>query len=406
MEKIRHYIAFLLLVLSNMMMSAQEAVPADTTVADIPALDSISISILTCTPGTDLYAKFGHTALRVKDHTLHKDVVFNYGCFDGTANDFVFKFLLGQTDYLLEAEPYDYLVARYGYMGNGVKEQVLNLTQKEANHLLFLLLENIRPENQEYRYIWLYDNCTERARDMVEKAVGGKVVYERAGNNLTIRQMLHECLKEDPWVSFGIDMILGAEIDQQTDKRIQMFLPDVFSAEADEAYIEERDGSRKPYIAATNSIIRETIVRKEASTLTSPLTVFGLVLAGAVLLFAQEWKKKKYSLWWDVILHALQGVVGILIGFLFFFSSHPAVDSNWLIIIFNPIALLYAAWLIYSRRERKKKYLSYVNLAVMAGFMVVMLVCPQSFNPAMWLLALTLLVRAMAQAHFTYHRHP
>ena len=144
-------------MLACLLMSAQDSVAVSDKTKDALRLDSISISILTCTPGTDLYAKFGHTALRVKDHTLQQDVVFNYGCFDGTANDFVFKFILGQTDYLLEAEPYDYLVARYGYMGNGVKEQVLNLTKEEANRLLYLLLENIRPENQEYRYVWLYD---------------------------------------------------------------------------------------------------------------------------------------------------------------------------------------------------------------------------------------------------------
>ena len=267
----------------------------------------------------------------------------------------------------------------------------------------FLLLENIRPENQEYRYVWLYDNCTERARDMVEKAVDGKVVYDRVANPMTIRQMLHECLQEDPWVRFGIDMILGAEIDQITDKRIQMFLPDFFSAEADAAYIETADGSRVPYITGTNSIIQETIVRKEASMLTSPVVLFSLLLTMAILLFVQEWRKGQYDLWWDVVLHVLQGLAGLVVGFLFFFSSHPAVGSNWLVILFNPLPLFYAAWLVYCQKEKKKNVLAYANLAIIAGFIVVMLTCPQSFNPAMFLLVLALLVRAMSQAHFAYH---
>ena len=404
MERITRHIGILMMwMLACLLMSAQDSVTVSDKTKDALRLDSISISILTCTPGTDLYAKFGHTALRVKDHTLQQDVVFNYGCFDGTANDFVFKFILGQTDYLLEAEPYDYLVARYGYMGNGVKEQVLNLTKEEANRLLYLLLENIRPENQEYRYVWLYDNCTERARDMVEKAVDGKVVYERKDDPHTIRQMLHECLKEDPWVCFGIDMILGAEIDQQTNKRIQMFLPDFFSAEADDAYIEREDGSRMPYTRATNSIIEEIIIRKEASMLTSPLAVFALLLIGAILVFVKEWMKGRRDVWWDVTLHSLQGVAGLVVGFLFFFSSHPAVDSNWLVVLFNPLPLFYAGWLVYCQKKGRKNVLSYVNLAVTAGFLVTMAVCPQSFNPAMYLLVLTLLVRAMSQAHFAYY---
>lgn len=394
-------------VLTAMVCLAAQA--QDSTAAVAPEgmldarLDSVEVSVLTCTPGSDLYAKFGHTALRVKDFTRGADVVFNYGCFDGSANDFVFKFLLGQTDYLLQDEPFDYLVARYGYMGNGVKEQVLNLSQVEANRLLFLLAENARPENQEYRYVWLYDNCTERARDMVEKAVEGKVVYGRRVSEQTIRQMLHECLKNDPWVAFGIDLILGAEIDEQADRRIQMFLPDFFSGEADEACIVREDGSKAPYITETRMVIPETLVRKEASALTSPITLFALVLMGAVLLFAQEWRRGRYSLWWDVVLHGLQGLAGLLVGFLFFFSSHPAVDSNWLVILFNPLPLVYAAWLVFCHRTGRRNVLSYVNLAVTAGFIVVMLTCPQSFHPAMYLLVLVLLVRAMAQAHFAYH---
>lgn len=419
MVHLKRYILLMALGLANLLVAAQEHalvdtlskektqmvsdVNADTLAEELPIYDSISVSILTCTPGMDLYAKFGHTALRVKNHTLQKDVVFNYGCFDGSANDFVFKFLLGQTDYLLEAEPYDYLVARYGYMGTGVKEQVLNLTQEEANHLLFLLLENIQPQNQEYRYIWLYDNCTERARDMVERAVNGKVVYERAATDATIRQMLHQCLEKDPWICFGIDMILGAEIDQPADRRIQMFLPDFFSAEAEEALIEKVDGSQIPYIAQTNNIIERTKQGEATPFLLSPLFAFSLLLVGAVLLFVYEWKKKEYQIGLDVPLHIAQGLAGIIVAFLFFFSSHPAVDSNWLVVILNPIALFYAGWLVYCKKKRKKNLFSYVNLAVFAGFLAVMMACPQSFNPSMYLVVLVLLVRALSQAHFTYH---
>ena len=130
-------------------------------------------------------------------------------------------------------------------LGDGVSEQVLNLNQEEANRLLVMLLENLRPENQEYRYNWLYDNCTERARDMIEKAVEGRIEY--AGlldEDVTVRDMLHKCLKESPWVSFGIDVILGEEIDRKVDRRVMMFLPDVFRMEADGAYIVRNDGGR------------------------------------------------------------------------------------------------------------------------------------------------------------------
>lgn len=367
-------------------------------------MDSIEVSILTCTPGKDMYAKFGHTALRVRDYTIRKDVVFNYGCFDYNANNFVLKFLLGQTDYLLDAEEFDFLKYRYGLLGNGVSEQVLNLSQEEANRLLMLLLENLRPENQEYRYNWLYDNCTERARDMIEKAVDGKIEYsDKVDENVTVRDMLHKCLDKSPWVSFGIDMILGDEIDRKVDKRIMMFLPDVFKTESEGAYIKKSNGEQVEYVAGRSQVLEDINGPEEAHLLGSPLFVFSLVLLCSIGLMLQEFKRKQKTVWLDVTLHICQGLAGLLVAFLFFFSEHPAVDSNWLVIIFNPLPLFYAGWMLYCHKKGRRNTLSYVNLAAIAGFLVTMAVCPQSFNVAMWLVVLSLLVRALSQAHFAYH---
>lgn len=403
MTLLKQYILLIVFMLSHFSAAARDNA-STSFIGGIPVMDSISVSILTCTPGAELYSKFGHTALRVKNHTRNKDIVFNYGCFDYSEHNFVFKFLLGQTDYMLNAEPYNYLVERYGYMGTGVKEQVLNLTQGEANHLYILLLDNIRPENQEYRYIWLYDNCTERARNMVEKAVDGAIVYNRATVSLTIRQMLHQCLKEDPWTCFGIDMILGAEIDQPVDKRIQMFLPDFFSAEASEAYIAKNDGSRIPYIATTNDIIKETLKKEQASFLLSPLLALSVLFLLSIALFMQELVKSRYQMWLDIPLLVFQGLAGIIVSFLFFFSSHPAVDSNWLIIILNPIPLFYAGWIICCQKKGKRNTLSYLNIGILVIFSAIMLIGPQKYNPAMYLLVLTFLVRALSQGHFAYHQ--
>jgi len=401
---VRHIYLLAFFMLAWLPMSAQDtSAVEDSATATLP-LDSIEISILTCTPGKDMYAKFGHTALRVRDYTIHRDVVFNYGCFDYNASNFVLKFLLGQTDYLLDAEEFEYLKYRYGMLGNGVSEQVLNLSQEEANRLLALLLENLRPENQEYRYNWLYDNCTERARDVIEKAVDGRIEYAgMVDEEMTVRDMLHKCLEKSPWVSFGIDMILGDEIDRKVDKRIMMFLPNVFKTELDGAYIVKSNGEKLKYVSRRSKVLEDTNGPDEAYLLGSPLFVFSLLLLCTIGLTLKEFKRKQITGWLDVTLHTCQGLAGLLVAFLFFLSEHPAVDSNWLVILFNPIPLFYAGWLLYCYKKRKRNLLSYVNLAVTAGFLVTMAVCPQSFNIAMWLLALSLLVRALSQAHFAYH---
>ena len=405
MERMKRYIYLLtMVVLAGLPLSAQNSlvtVPAD---GDTLLLDSIEVSILTCTPGKDMYAKFGHTALRVRDYTRGEDVVFNYGCFDYNANNFVLKFLLGQTDYLLDDEPFDYLKYRYGMLGNGVTEQRLNLSQLEANRLLALLLENLQPENLEYRYNWLYDNCTERARDMLEKAVDGEIEYAGlADDDVTVRDMLHECLGNSPWVAFGIDLILGAEIDRRVDQRVMMFLPGVFEKESDGAHIVRANGERVVYVGARATVLEDKNEPDEATLVWAPICVFTLLLLGSMALSVEEFSRKRPTVWLDITMHVCQGLTGLLVAFLFFFSVHPAVDSNWLVIILNPLALVYAAWMWYCHKKERKNVLAYVNLVVMAGFLVTMCVCPQSFNPAMWLVVVTLLIRAAMQAHFAFH---
>lgn len=57
--------------------------------------------------------------------------------------------------------------------------------------------------------------------------------------------MLRDVLTDSPWVSFGIDMILGQEIDAAPDKRVQMFLPAFYSEEIAEATIRSGNENMK-----------------------------------------------------------------------------------------------------------------------------------------------------------------
>lgn len=422
MESIARYINTLLflfcLLIGNI--SAQEyhangAVSANTvekTVAEADSdsvpmqkRDSISFSVITCTPGADVYAKFGHTALRMINHSTREDVVFNYGCFNYNSENFLFKFILGQTDYLLEAEPTESFLYRYSYMGNGVMEQVVNLTADEADKLRAMLFENLLPENQEYRYKWIGNNCTDKAKYMIEDAIDGKVLYNFSNikDDPTVRDILHRCLEQTPWVSFGVDLLLGHEIDNgltffkknntEESHRLKMFIPARFMEAANNAFIERANGTKVSYIKETHQLV-EAVYEEGAPSLLTPTIVFGVLLAIVLFFCFVDLKRKILTLWLDVILLISQGLTGMIISFLFFFSEHPAVDSNWLVIIFNPIPLFYAIWLVICKKKRLKNHIAHVNLAVLALFLLTMLLCPQSFNIATYLMVLSLLSRA------------
>ena len=61
--------------------------------------EEAQISLLTCTPGNELYARYGHTAIRVLDPQNRLDLVFNYGIFDFNTDHFYWKFVKGETWY-------------------------------------------------------------------------------------------------------------------------------------------------------------------------------------------------------------------------------------------------------------------------------------------------------------------
>ena len=112
----------------------------------------VVVSLITCHPGDLTYELYGHSALRVMDLEQGTDWVYNYGIFDFESDNFVLRFILGKTDYLLGVTTYPYFHYAYATQGRRMDEQVLNLTPAEAKRLQALLNENAQPENRVYRY--------------------------------------------------------------------------------------------------------------------------------------------------------------------------------------------------------------------------------------------------------------
>ena len=86
--------------------------------------DSIRLSLMTCAPGSEIYAHFGHTAIRYENYTRKIDLVFNYGMFNFREPNFVWRFVKGETDYQLGITPYIYFRAEYAMRGSSVYQTV------------------------------------------------------------------------------------------------------------------------------------------------------------------------------------------------------------------------------------------------------------------------------------------
>lgn len=350
--------------------------------------DSIEVSLLTCTPGPVAYTMYGHSALRVHNYTTNLDLVFNYGVFDYNEDNFVFKFVKGETDYILGAEYAVGFFGRYGEEGAGILEQVLNFSQEECNLINALLMENLQPANRTYRYNWLYDNCTTRARDMIERAVQGEVRYHAADPHLTARSILHQFNIVDRWMEFGENFILGYELDRPLSKRQQMFIPSLYAADVDSATILRPDGQEVPLVLETRHPLQQTL-QKPAPDFDTPMLIFILLFVMIAVVSVFEVRRKQTFKCLDVTLSVLVGLAGLLVSFLFFFSEHAGVDTNILVILFNPMAFVWIPFII----RRKTQVVSYVILAEIIICFLVAIAVRQCLDAAIWPLASTLLLR-------------
>ena len=354
--------------------------------------DSIRFSLLTCAPGTEIYSLFGHTAIRYENYTRRIDVAFNYGMFSFNTPNFIFRFVAGETDYQLGITPYSYFEAEYAMRGSSVYQQVLNLTQSEKERLLTILENNYLPENRIYRYNYFYDNCTTRARDKIEECIEGKVVYPDSLSGKSYRGIVHEFTAGSPWDGFGIDLCLGAEADKEINKRQQMFSPFYMKYYASNAYIVDAGGTRRPLILDETKIVDVEPEEVQPGFILSPLMCGALFLALCVVMAWRQWKTQRIWWGWDIVLYGLQGLAGCIIAFLFFFSVHPTVGSNWLLILFNPIPLLYLPFMVYKAVKRKKDYYHVGNMVYLTLFITILPFCGQEFNLTVLPLALGLLV--------------
>ena len=306
--------------------------------------DRIQISLLTCSPGKEVWAQYGHTAIRYYDKESGEDLAINYGIFSLDQTYFIPRFVLGMTDYRMGVQPMDMFLAQYSYEGRGVIEQVLNLSAEDKEVIYKALQENMKPENVVYRYNYFFDNCTTRARDMLVNHLHGKVVYPPAEENATFRSMIHKWNNKYEWTQFGEDLLLGVNADRKTTKSEQQFLPENLRSDFDKARY-----NGKPLVKETNVLLdAETEVVEPVFPL-SPLSIALIFAVISLVMMLFSYRRQQVYWAWDLALMLTSGLMGIIF-FVMIFSQHPCVSLNFILLFFNPLPLFF----LYSTIKKKK----------------------------------------------------
>lgn len=394
MKMIMRYFKQVYLILALLLFPAVSAT-AQAQESVLAQMDSVDISLLTCSPGNEAWSLYGHSAIRLEDHLRHTDYAINYGLFDLSQHFFILRFIFGLTDYQMGLEDFDSFLAEYSEEGRGVVQQKLNLSRQEKLAIVKAIKANYEPTERTYRYNFFYDNCTTRARDIIVKHINGKVRYHA---NPTIqssyRQMVHQWNHHHRWMSFGCDLLLGVGADRKTNFEQQQFLPDSLRKDFANATVIESSG-QYPLVKETSTVLMQgsQIESSDIWDALSPTVVFALLLVLTLAIAVFEYKRHRVLWLYDSLLLTLSGLAGIIL-FAMVFSQHPTVRVNLQILLLNPLSLVFV-WGV-SKRARRGNFHYYwkilftcLILFFLGGLFL------QKYAAGMWLLACTLLVRTI-----------
>ncbi|MEP6597599.1 MAG: DUF4105 domain-containing protein [Ginsengibacter sp.] len=353
----------------------------------------LRISLLTGSPGEELYSTFGHSALRVTDSVSNEDLVYNYGTFNFEEPGFYTKFVRGKLMYYLSTDDFSSFKQSFQQENRGMTEQVLNLSCNEKQKITQLLLQNLMGENKFYKYDFLFDNCTTKLRDLLENSADIPVHFMPVLNKpASFRQFIFEYMdyNNSQWTKLGMDILLGNKTDAVMNNREAMFLPDYLLKGLDSAGI-----GNKPLVESKNIIINLPAKKVKKNFFTTPAFIFSLLLIIIFLMSrSQNESIKQFLRGFDGFLFFITGFAGILMIIMWFGTDHVVCQNNYNLLWAWPTHAI-AAFFVNSKKNWASKYF-FITAILYTLILCVLYFVPQHINKALIPIILLLIFRCIA----------
>lgn len=312
------------------------------------------VSVLTCGTGNEVYALFGHTAIRITDQATNLDIVYNYGAFDFATPNFVGKFAKGDLQYFATSEAFSDFVLQYQYEQRAIVEQELHMTDAQKQSLFDELNRVLVSNEGTYTYKFIDKNCTNMAVDLLNNILGSNVISKRENLNFTYRETLFPFFDGHFFEKLGTSIIFGTKVDQQA---TLLFLPIELLQSLATTKI-----SGKPLAEKAEVILAQPNQKTPFSWWNNWVVYLGVLLAILIL------NKKIISL----TFLTLVGFIGLFFVVAGFWSLHGELAYNYNALLLNPLLLLFVALSLNKKTELLKK-LTYVLSACFALYFILML---------------------------------
>jgi hypothetical protein len=263
----------------------------------------------------------------------------------------------------------------------------VNLTDAQKQRVVDRIMWHALPENVNYPYLFFYDNCSTRVRDIFDMATGGQI-KKLSANKLTgktYRDRVMEYNASEPFFAMGQDVILNSEPDKEMSDWEDMFIPGRLRHYMLKIPAVDDLGHETP----GKTLLSDTVTltdypRPKAHGFNGYMWLWliaGLPASAGFLMFNSPTSRSigvRLIGFSSAVLGGLWGAIGLFLSLSWAFGSHSVLPHNANLWMIWPVDLIYMAIGLYLLAFGSSAKLSpsrvllvkYLTIAHMVGIVI------------------------------------
>ena len=372
--------------------------------------EDLQIDVVTFSPGDELEAWWGHTALIVRDTKLNFGALYNFGMFGPVGGegdmDFIKKFIKGRLIFWVAPASIEGTFGLYKQFNRDVRIQELDLEPQQALQIAQRLATHVLPENRFYRYHHYNDNCSTRPRDIISDAIGGQLKADtEKPARMSIRDHTLRYSSVSPLMSLVLDFLQADMLDQPAIMQQEAYLPDELERQLQAEQVRHADGTTRPLVKKQWNWFQSSRARppEQPPHWRWIELLFGLFFAGlahGLGHWGRDGKKAPRVLLglYTALLGLLLGVFGSALSFLMFFTDHDVTYGNENLLQANPVHLSLVVFgvmlMLGKERAARRNRIAWSLVGALSVLGVLIKVLPMADQDNWNILALTVPVNA------------
>ncbi len=338
----------------------------------------LSVYLMTMGQGDQVWERYGHNAIGIRNSLTNTDVVFNWGLFSFEEPGFIGRFLRGEMMYSMGGFDASATLAQYRMLNRTVEVQELDLSPAQRLALYNFIKWNAQEENKFYRYDYFLDNCSTRVRDALDRVLGGaiRMATDTMQTGTTYRWHALRLMAEDRLTTVGVDIGLGRPTDRPISAWEEMFIPMKVRDHLRSIRVPDESGRLVPLVTSERVLFQaqREPERTRPPWLALPLGIIGLLIGGGLAWLGRRGRKAATSL--AIVAAVVLGALGFALLFLRFMTQHVAAWDNTNLFVYNPIWIFVALAWAFARRGTQGRRVALLLATFAAGFTAFGIVAP------------------------------